>query len=68
MLSEDDFKKRFKARLMSFVNDWFFNKARGDKVIQDNYEGYLKSPDRVSPEDLARAEFKSWGERGKEIC
>ncbi len=68
MLSEDEFKKRFKAKIMSFVNDWFFNKARGDAVIQNNYEIYRKCTGGLSPEELAKKEFASWSERGKEIC
>ncbi len=68
MLSEDEFKKRFKTKLMSLVNDWFFNEERGIKVIQDNYEKYLQSTDGLSPEEFAWIEFKSWSERGEMIC
>ncbi len=68
MLNEEEFKKRFKHKLRSMVNDWFFNKERGDKVIQDNYEIYLAAPDSFPPEELAVKEFKSWSKRGEEIC
>ncbi len=68
MLTEDVFKKRFKYKLIHFVNDWFFDKARGDKVIQDNYDVYLKNPDGDSPEEMAIKEFASWSERGDMIC
>ncbi len=64
MLSEEDFKKRFKHKLMSFVNDWFFNKERGDKVIQDNYDIYLTSNGFRTPEELAELEFTGWSKRG----
>ncbi len=65
MLSEDEFKKRFKAKLMALVNDWFFNKERGDKVIQDNYDMYLEDPENsLSPEEFAVKQFASWSERG----
>ncbi len=61
MLNEDEFKKRFKHKLRSFVNDWFFNKERGDKVIQDNYDKYVQDPEStLSPEDRAEIEFSSW--------
>ncbi len=65
MLTEEEFKKRFKHKLRSFVNDWFFNKERGEKVIQDNYAKYLQEPHAktFSPEELAKREFASWSER-----
>ncbi len=68
MLNEDEFNKRFKRKLMSLVNDWFFNKARGDKVIQDNYKIYLDTPDSFPPEELAVKEFASWSKRGELQC
>ncbi len=52
---------------MSLVNDWFFNKERGDRVIQDNYEKYLQSPDGFSPEEMAWIQFKSWSTRGEGV-
>jgi hypothetical protein len=64
VLNEDEFKKRFKQKLMSLVNDWFFNKERGDRVIQSNYEIYLYKPDSLLPEGLARTEFISWHREG----
>ncbi len=65
MLGEDEFKEQFKHKLMSLVNDWFFNKERGDKVIQDNYEIYLTNPGLDTPEELAKKEFISWHREGK---
>ncbi len=68
MLSEDEFKKRFKAKLMSLVNDWFFNKERGDACIQANYESYLIDLEGLSPEQYAIKEFVGWSERGTLQC
>ncbi len=66
MLSEEEFKTRFRKKIMSLVNDWF-NEERREKVIDDNYKSYVEQP-VFSPEALAGTEFDSWSERGTEIC
>lgn len=69
MLSGDEFKQRFKRKLMSLVNDWFFDKERGEMVIQDNYDMYLEDPDNsLTPEEFAIKQFVSWSERGTMEC
>ncbi len=58
MLSEEEFKKRFRYKITYLVNDWFDNEAK-TSIIQINYEIYLQNPE-LSPEELAKKLFNSW--------
>ncbi len=60
MLSEEEFKTRFRYKITYLVNDWF-NKEAKELIVQDNYETYLKILPEISPEELALQYFNSLG-------